>query len=148
DFKDAVAEDDDYILWAYVSHREATVLDSVTKGIEIQGVIQSRTANWHPVLRQMIAETEPETIQSFAFSASARVEPWRTTNVTLLGDAIHNMPPVGGMGGNAALHDASLLCSAIASAQTGSAMLTSSLHEYEAAMIKHGFAAVRATLLY
>jgi 2-polyprenyl-6-methoxyphenol hydroxylase-like FAD-dependent oxidoreductase len=68
--------------------------------------------------------------------------------VTLLGDALHYMPPVGGMGGNAALHDASLLCPALISVENGESPLLAALHGYEAAMIAHGFQAVRASLLY
>jgi hypothetical protein len=67
----------------------------------------------------LIAETDARTVQAFDFSAAAVVKPWSTTNVTLLGDALHYMPPVGGMGGNAALHDASLLCPALISVENG-----------------------------
>ena len=47
------------------------------------------------------------------------MKPWQTGNVTLLGDAVHNMPPVGGLGGNAALYDASRLCRALIAVDRG-----------------------------
>jgi 2-polyprenyl-6-methoxyphenol hydroxylase-like FAD-dependent oxidoreductase len=37
------------------------------------------------------------------------VPPWKTRNVTLQGDALHNMPPYRGVGANATLWDAMLL---------------------------------------
>jgi 2-polyprenyl-6-methoxyphenol hydroxylase-like FAD-dependent oxidoreductase len=74
------------------------------------------------------------------------VAPWASTNVTLLGDAIHNMPPVGGLGGNMALRDASLLAHKLAAAQCGELPLLSAIQAYEAEMRAYGFAAVRAVL--
>jgi 2-polyprenyl-6-methoxyphenol hydroxylase-like FAD-dependent oxidoreductase len=114
---------------------------------ELQQIIEQRMHGWSPVLLRMIRETSPETIQAFEFSAAARPKPWRTLNVTLLGDALHYMPPVGGMGGNAALHDAEMLCSTLLSVKQGKALLPS-LHACEAAMVVSGFEAVSATLLY
>lgn len=76
------------------------------------------------------------------------MNPWPTTNVTLLGDAIHYMPPVGGLGGNAALHDASLLCRALIAVNRGEQDLLPALANYVRAMLNHGFGSVRAALMY
>jgi len=84
----------------------------------------------------------------FDFSAAAAVKSWRTTNVTLLGDALHHMPPVGGMGGNAAMHDASLLCAALTSVRHDQTGLLGAIHDYETRMIETGFQAVRASVWY
>jgi salicylate hydroxylase len=76
----------------------------------------------------------------------APVKPWPTTNVTLLGDAIHNMTPMAGIGANTALRDASLLCSTLTAVARGSSPLLPSLRKYEAEMLGYGFAAVRLSL--
>lgn len=68
--------------------------------------------------------------------------PWRGTAVTLLGDAIHAMPPVGGLGGNAALADASSLHRAILRISKGQVPLEAGLREYEQEMLRRGFATV------
>ena len=63
-------------------------------------------------------------------------------------DAIHNMPPVGGLGGNMALCDAWRLARALTDVQYGSSALRPAIQLYEAEMRAHGFAAVRAALGY
>ena len=90
---------------------------------------------------------ESGAIQAFDFSAAAKPHPWNTTHVTLIGDAFHQMPPVGGMGGNAALHDAALLYNTLLSVEDRDNLLTS-LHSCEAEILHSGFRAVNASLLY
>jgi 2-polyprenyl-6-methoxyphenol hydroxylase-like FAD-dependent oxidoreductase len=143
------AEEPDYIMWAFVAHRGTMPqnLESLDQP-DLRHAIEQRMTDWHPTLRRLMSDTDPRTIQAFDFSAAAAVKPWSSTNVTLLGDALHFMPPVGGMGGNAALHDASLLRSALVSVKNGESALLAALHGYEQAMIAHGFGAVRASLLY
>ena len=67
--------------------------------------------------------------------------------MTLLGDAIHYMPPVGGMGGNTALQDAQRLCAALAAAD-GAGPLATALRDYQAEMLDRGVKTVRGVRLY
>lgn len=66
-------------------------------------------AGWHPTVRRLFTEADPQSRGVQIFRASTPTPAWSPTRVTMLGDAIHQMPPVGGMGGNTALRDASLL---------------------------------------
>jgi len=66
--------------------------------------------------------------------------------VTLLGDAIHTMPPFRGVGANTALRDAELLHRKLVAAATKGVSLMQAVGEYEAAMRGYGFEAVRTTL--
>ena len=143
------AQDDDYIMWAFVAHRRSYP-DGLAdqRGKALREVVERQVAQWHPLLRRLVAESDPDTVEQFDFAAAARVRPWPTTNVTLLGDAIHYMPPVGGMGGNAALQDARLLCAALATVDGGSAQLLPALSAYEAEMLDRGFKTVRGVRLY
>ncbi|WP_163569274.1 FAD-dependent oxidoreductase [Fodinicola feengrottensis] len=79
-------------------------------GETIRATIKGRIATWHPHLRRLIAESAHDQLRAVGFTAATPVPAWRTSNVTVLGDAIHHMPPVGGLGGNTALRDARLLC--------------------------------------
>jgi 2-polyprenyl-6-methoxyphenol hydroxylase-like FAD-dependent oxidoreductase len=146
------AEDDDYIMWAFVAHRRSFPTDIAgiagLYGEPLREVVAGRMDGWHPVLRRLIAGSDPDTVEQFDFAAAARVKPWPSSNVTLLGDAIHFMPPVGGMGGNAALHDARLLCHALTTAAHDRSPLLPALRTYEAEMLDRGFQTVRGVRLY
>jgi 2-polyprenyl-6-methoxyphenol hydroxylase-like FAD-dependent oxidoreductase len=79
--------------------------------------------------------------------ATARpVEPWPTTAVTLLGDAIHTMSPGRGEGANTALRDAALLRDTLVEVATKGTALLTALRRYEAEMLWYGFEAVQASL--
>ncbi|GAA4228189.1 2-polyprenyl-6-methoxyphenol hydroxylase-like FAD-dependent oxidoreductase [Streptosporangium album] len=133
------AADQDYVMWAFVAHRRHYAG-------EPRAFVEQRIADWHPVLRRLVRESEA--VERFDFTAMAKVRPWPSTNVTLLGDAIHAMPPVGGMGGNAALHDARLLCRALTDVDQGRAELVPAIAAYESEMLKAGFAAVSESMRY
>ncbi len=68
-----------------------------------------------------LAEAEPQTRNAIAFRATAPLPAWSPSPVTVLGDAIHLMPPVGGLGGNTALRDAHLLTRQLTAAHRGRA---------------------------
>jgi 2-polyprenyl-6-methoxyphenol hydroxylase-like FAD-dependent oxidoreductase len=143
------AADNDYIMWAFVAHRRRYPAGTDgLRGKALREVVEQRMARWHPVLRRLVAESDPDTIEQFDFAAAAPVKPWPDTGVTLLGDAIHYMPPVGGMGGNTALQDAQRLCAALAAAASGAEPLAMALHDYQAEMLDRGFKTVRGVRLY
>jgi salicylate hydroxylase len=66
--------------------------------------------------------------------------------VTLLGDAIHNMTPMAGIGANTALRDADLLRRQLVFVANGEIELLPALHDYEEQMRDYGFAAVKRSL--
>jgi 2-polyprenyl-6-methoxyphenol hydroxylase-like FAD-dependent oxidoreductase len=140
------AEEGDYVMWAFVAHRRffpASVQG--LRGRTLLDLVEQSMRNWHPDLRRLITSSDAETVEHFEFEASAQVKPWPSTNVTLLGDAIHAMPPVGGMGGNTALRDASLLCRHLVAVSRGEKALVPALHAYEGQMLTYGFKVVKQT---
>ncbi len=72
------------------------------------------------------------------------VAPWSSTNVTLLGDAIHTMTPLQGLGGNMALRDASVLSHKLTSHDDPLIAVAA----YEAEMRDYAFRALRQSLRY
>ena len=139
----------DYILWGFFTHTRDFPDDmSHLDGHGLLRVIGQIIEKWHPDLRRLVSEADPESVAFNSFKASTLVDPWESTNVTLLGDAIHNMPPVGGLGGNMALRDAYALAHALTDVQRGMVPLLPAIQAYEAGMRKYGFAAVRAALGY
>ena len=121
-----------YLMWAYA----AKDLD-LTNGM--QSEVLRRIAGWSPDLRRVVELSHPDTVSQWHIRSSKPIERWRSTNVTLLGDAIHAMTPMRGVGANIALKDAQLLSRCIADG--GDAIA-----RYEAEMYEYGFAAVRDSL--
>lgn len=141
------AEDRDYVLWAFITHRDTFGPGAeALPGGELRGRILDATGRWHPDLRRVIADTDPATIGLFGFRSSVPVDPWPSSNVVLIGDAIHSMPPTGGIGGNTALRDARYLSRALASVRRGERETLDAVREFEALMRDYAFAAVRHSM--
>jgi 2-polyprenyl-6-methoxyphenol hydroxylase-like FAD-dependent oxidoreductase len=138
----------DYLFWGFAARREAypaAVLERAD-GAELRDVVGSMIAGWHPALGRLVAESDPSTVAPVAIRSMGPVAAWPTTNVTLIGDAIHNMTPMAGIGANTALRDARLLCRQLVAVDRGEAELLPAIHAYEKAMLEYGFAAVRLSL--
>ena len=82
-------------------------LDDLKRQIPLMGYLQAH--DWHPALRSLVHRAEYSTIIAFPVKTSVPIPPWKTRNVTLLGDALHNMTPFRGIGANTALRDAAAL---------------------------------------
>ncbi len=146
-FEDA-ADRQDYLMWGFSARRKrfgfAPGAEKL-QGSELKRLVERLTTDWHRDLQRMVQNTDPATVTSFPVKTSTPVKPWKTRNVTLLGDALHNMPPYRGVGANTALWDAALLRETIVDATQGRP-LAERLADYEARMIDHGFRAVRTSL--
>ena len=92
----------------------------------------------------MVADSDTEQVSAVPVLTSVPIGPWETTRVTLLGDAIHTMTPLQGLGGSTALRDAGLLCHKLVDIDRGLPLLAA-IREYETAMVKYGFDAVRVS---
>jgi 2-polyprenyl-6-methoxyphenol hydroxylase-like FAD-dependent oxidoreductase len=103
-------------------------------------------SDWSPDLRRLVERADKASLTIFAVKSSVPVEPWRTSRITLLGDALHNMTPYRGVGANTALRDAALLRDALSCADKGEQELLPAISSYEREMLRYGFAAVQASL--
>lgn len=139
----------EHLFWALLGQPDAIGLTGKVRredGSALQGLAHRLVDRWHPALQRLVAESDPATVLSVPLASSVPVSPWATTTVTLLGDAIHTMTPLQGLGGNTALRDAALLCHQLADVQRGRAELLPAIHAYEVAMRSYGFDAVRRSL--
>ena len=133
----------DYINWGLSATRDklpANIME--LSGRELVKVALDVTPGWHPNLRRLFELTDPGTCFPVNIWTSVPLDPWKTTNVTLLGDAIHTMTPGRGVGANTALRDAVNLCRALIDVRDGRRELIPAVNEYEAKMIEYGFDAV------
>ena len=139
----------DYAFWAFGAQRDRYGSNGDLRhldGAELQRLALRLIEGWHRDLRWMVAESDPRTVTAVPIQTSLPIQPWETSSVTLLGDAIHTMTPLQGLGGNTALRDASLLCRKLVAVDRGQSELLPALREYETAMLDYGAAAVRASL--
>jgi len=109
---------------------------------ELWRITVEATAEWHPALRELFAHADTDAFFPITIRAGERVDPWEPGPVTLLGDAIHTMPPTGGVGANTALQDAASLAGAL----LGRTSLVDAVGAYERDMLPRGFATVDASL--
>ncbi|MFG1840292.1 FAD-dependent oxidoreductase [Micromonospora sp. NPDC049175] len=137
-----------YLLWGYTDAATAFPTEAVESlsGTDLQRLVLDRTVEWAPALREVIIGSDPQTINAIRVRSATPVDAWETGRVTLLGDAIHNMTPMAGIGANTALRDAALLCGKLTEVHAGTTAMVSALHDYERQMLDYGFAAVRQSL--
>jgi 2-polyprenyl-6-methoxyphenol hydroxylase-like FAD-dependent oxidoreductase len=94
----------------------------------------------------LVGIADPTTISCLPIRTSVPHAPWRTSRITLLGDAIHSMTPYRGIGANVAIKDAARLTRALVSAHCGKRDLVEAINDYETGMLDYGFRAVRNSL--
>lgn len=96
-----------YVVWAWAADR-STYPDNLD-ATDLLELVSDRTATWAPPLRRIITETDPATVAAIPLKTMPELPHWAPTAVTLLGDAIHTMTPMAGIGANTALRDADSL---------------------------------------
>jgi salicylate hydroxylase len=139
----------DYLFWAFIARQEKYPAQEELQqldGTALQQLVLKLIAGWHPRIRQLVRESDPSTIIGKPLYTSLPIKHWTTKRITLIGDAIHSMPPTRGIGGNTALRDAQLLCDQLIAAVSAERPLLQAIHDYEVEMINYGFAAVRGSM--
>ncbi|WP_328535237.1 FAD-dependent oxidoreductase [Streptomyces sp. NBC_00344] len=113
---------------------------------EIRELLLHVVRDWHPDLVELVKQSDVINGSPLKVRYAKAVPPWRTGRVTLMGDAVHVMPPSGGQGANTAFRDASLLSRSLIAAHRGESELLPAVEAYERQMIDYGFAAVAESL--
>ncbi|SMD26304.1 FAD-dependent oxidoreductase [Kibdelosporangium aridum] len=136
-----------YVMWAFAANSgRFPVQVSELDGDGLRDMVGGMIADWHPGLRKLVAESPGEAVSLLPIRTSVPLKQWPTTNITLLGDAIHSMTPFGGIGANTALRDAQLLCRNLVEVAAGKRSVLDAVGDYERQMITYGFKAVRFSL--
>ncbi|WP_214413078.1 FAD-dependent oxidoreductase [Sphaerisporangium fuscum] len=133
----------DYIMWGFAGARRNLPSEVLSmSGPQLHRMVRELTGRWHPNLRELVAKTDPTTCFPLNIRTSVPIPQWDTTNVTLLGDAIHTMTPGRGVGANTALRDAAILRRELVAVRDGEKPLLAAVRAYETRMIDYGFDAV------
>jgi 2-polyprenyl-6-methoxyphenol hydroxylase-like FAD-dependent oxidoreductase len=147
DDESPVTDREEYVMWGFSARWEKFGLAASHEPLRPEDLKSAAAAlmqGWDSALREIVQQTSELSV--FPVKTSAPIPPWETRNVTLLGDALHNMTPFRGMGANMALRDAAALRRALVKVAQGKALLLEALGNYEREMIEHGFRAVRLSL--
>jgi 2-polyprenyl-6-methoxyphenol hydroxylase-like FAD-dependent oxidoreductase len=141
---------DDYVMWSLAGKAAAFPAPDdrlrAMNPVELHGVARRMVGSWHPDLRALVDQAAADRTLFVDVRTSSQFGPWKPSRVTLLGDAIHAMPPNRGSGANIALMDAAKLCIQLRRAADRRQTLEEAVGVYEADMADYGFAAVRDSL--
>jgi 2-polyprenyl-6-methoxyphenol hydroxylase-like FAD-dependent oxidoreductase len=142
----------DYLYWVLCFHADDAALPKDKHLLKLSNtesaeLAKTLTKDWHPstqapIFKQDTAETStlamcmihPDSLRKWTehISITRSTEP-----VTLLGDAAHPMPPLGGVGANSAFQDVAALCSVLTIAlSTDVGSLAAKLRVYEESVAK------------
>ncbi len=136
---DGEVPESDCAIWGFSDAAEAFPADvEKLDGPSLAQVVAQRMPGWAPAFHRLVGGSDPATVNAFRVKSAIPTGPWPAGPVTLLGDAIHHMTPMAGIGANTALRDADLLRRTLI---TGGPV-----PEYEREMLDYGFAAVRLSL--
>lgn len=137
--------DEDYMILGFGGRPEYFGLpsdpDSMTPRA-LKEALRKAVTRWHPDLRKLVEMVSENEISVNRLRTSRPMAPWKTSRITLLGDAIHSMTPYRGIGANIALKDAALLARKLIEACYGERPLLEAIAEYETSMREYAFAAV------
>jgi 2-polyprenyl-6-methoxyphenol hydroxylase-like FAD-dependent oxidoreductase len=125
----------DYVVWAYAASRANYPADILQWDVDrLCNLVRSRISGWAPPLRTLVNGSDISTIAPVAMQSMPILQSWPSSNVTLLGDAIHNMTPMAGIGANTALRDAGTLCRTLIEVADSQKQLVDAIAGYEKEM--------------
>jgi 2-polyprenyl-6-methoxyphenol hydroxylase-like FAD-dependent oxidoreductase len=136
----------DYVFWGVLAPQDLLAVSddelNAMTGPDLQRLVLGLRVDWQETLRTLIEQCQPDQTFVLKMRQAKPIEHWQTTNVALLGDAIHVMLP-NGSGANTAFRDASLLSGSLIAVAGLCMPLHQALHDYEIEMLRYGFDAVR-----
>lgn len=137
----------DYIMLGFASHGRRLPENFMSlDGYSLHALLLERTSSWHPDLRKLFQLSDPTTSFPLNIRTTERVQPWKSSNVTLIGDAIHTMTPGLGVGANTALLDAQILAAALVSAAKSDQQVIPAVADYERQMHTYAWDRVEKSL--
>jgi 2-polyprenyl-6-methoxyphenol hydroxylase-like FAD-dependent oxidoreductase len=112
---DHPGENSDYVVFAYILDRSFAPpnIEEMSPSA-LRDFVLTRTTGWAPHLRTLVEQGDLGALSCIPLRSMPHLDAWAPSRVTLIGDAIHNMTPMAGIGANTALRDAALLAEELA----------------------------------
>jgi 2-polyprenyl-6-methoxyphenol hydroxylase-like FAD-dependent oxidoreductase len=131
---------EDYIMWAMVVPKQmlpAEIWDQDAQASYQQALTSVR--EYHPFLQKIVQAAEVDFTIVTGLHVAVRPTNWMSSRITLMGDAVHIMPPFGAHGGNTALRDAALLTDKIRAAYNHNKAIQDVIDSYQREMMDYAF---------
>ncbi|WP_327085936.1 FAD-dependent monooxygenase [Nonomuraea sp. NBC_01738] len=146
----AIPDAEDYFMAVFSMHRSVLGMTDeelfAMDGAALWRLVRERTTSWHPHLRTILASASVEATFAVAVRAMHPIEPWQPGPVIPLGDAVHAMPPSGGVGANTAVRDAAVLCRALTAVDRGDLTPAAASAAYQEEMLKYATESLNTSL--
>src|SRR5262245_9955732 len=127
---------EDYVMWALLLPKEELPADVLERNAQaLHRLALDIARDFHPILRRFVEQADVDYTVATMLSAAVQPKHWSASRVTLMGDAVHAMPPTGAHGGNTALRDAALLSEKLQSGARSDAGLADVIQGYQQEMI-------------
>ncbi|WP_067539591.1 FAD-dependent oxidoreductase [Nocardia crassostreae] len=137
--------EDDYVMWAIIFPDNAFPTDARLDSTALHGLALAGSREFHPVLQRLVERADVDCTLAVPLRASTKPAHWQASRATLMGDAVHTMPPFGAHGGNTALRDAALLSEKLQAAARTGASIESAVAAYQQEMLAYSFKEVEAS---
>lgn len=149
----------DYIYWVFCTREDVTNTKVIgisellsLSSAESAALAQALMQDWHASVRAIVDSPNQDstaTLGFFSCTQDGLTRSWAglrqahaDTPVTVIGDAAHPMPPVGGVGANSAFQDALELLEALVSSRSEGGSQAVALAQYERSMVERVVEAV------
>lgn len=133
---------DDYVMWGLVLRRNEVPADARADPQRLREFATRLASGFHPLVRRLIAGSGNDATILSTFAVGRRPVDWPLPRATIVGDAVHAMPPFGAHGGNTALRDAALLAGRLVDAHLRGGPLEAAIAAYQTEMQSYAFKAV------
>ncbi|MGA5300152.1 FAD-dependent oxidoreductase [Nucisporomicrobium flavum] len=133
---------DDYVMWGLLLRQEEVPAGVRGDLLALRELAARRSADFHPLIRRLVDTAEPDATVLNLFATGRRPHRWAVPRATMMGDAVHVMPPFGAHGGNTALRDAALLGHRLVEAHANGTPVEEAIAAYQDEMVPYAFRAV------
>ena len=138
---------EDYVMWAITFAQETLPSNVWTLPANaLHQLALQASHDFHPVLQRFVERADAEYTVAVTLKAATRPHLWPATRATLMGDAVHVMPPTGAHGGNTALRDAALLAEKLKEAASQGEPLEQAIQMYQDEMVVYAFKEVESSM--
>jgi len=133
---------EDYVMWGLLLRQEEVPAGLRGNLLALRELAARMTTDFHPLIRRLVDTAELDATVLNLFATGQRPRRWAVPRATMMGDAVHVMPPFGAHGGNTALRDAALLGHHLVEARASGRPVEEAIADYQDEMVPYAFRAV------